>query len=56
MGGNIEIVNLMIQKGADNWSFGLGEACWKGNVEIVNLLIQKGATSCGWCDGTKHQF
>jgi hypothetical protein len=46
--GNIEIVNLMISKGADSWNIGLNYACESGNIEIVNLIISKGANDWGW--------
>jgi ankyrin repeat protein len=42
-GGNIEIVNLMIKKGADDWDDGLDYACDGGYTEIVKLMLIKGA-------------
>jgi len=42
-GGNIELVNLMIAKGANNWNLGLRSACKGGNAELANLMISKGA-------------
>jgi len=40
-GGNIEIVKLMIEKGATDWNWGLYGACKGGNIEIVKLMIEK---------------
>ena len=54
--GNVEIANLLIQKGADDWNEGFCGACLGGNIEMMKLMIQKGATSCEWCDGKNHQF
>jgi ankyrin repeat protein len=45
----LEIANLMIKKGANDWNFGLRHACKNGHLEIVNLMIEKGATRCGNC-------
>ena len=42
-GGNIDLVNLMIEKGADDWDWGLSGACIGGNIDLVNLMIEKGA-------------
>lgn len=42
-GGHLEIVNLMIAKGANNWDGDLGAACRGGHLEIVKLMIEKGA-------------
>ena len=43
-GGNMEIVKLMIEKGANAWDRGLIWACDRGHMEIVKLMIEKGAT------------
>ena len=53
--GNKEIVELMIEKGADNWNRGLYGACKGGNKENVELMIEKGANCwneglCGACE------
>jgi ankyrin repeat protein len=47
-GGNMECVELMIQKGANQWNDVLREACIGGHMEIVELLIQKGANNWNW--------
>ena len=46
--GNKEIVELMIEKGADDWNYGLRSACFGGNKEIVELMIEKGANDWNW--------
>ena len=43
LSGNIEIVHLLIQKGAYIWDLGLFGACSNGHIEIAHLLIEKGA-------------
>ena len=42
--GHMEIVELMISKGAIDWNSGLQFACIGGHMKIVNLMIAKGAT------------
>ena len=42
-GGHMDIVQLMIQKGADDWNGGLWKACYGGHMDIIQLMIQKGA-------------
>ncbi len=39
----------MIEKGANNWNFGLGGACSGGHIDIVRLMIERDATSCCNC-------
>ena len=51
-GGHMDIVQLMIEKGADNWNWGLQYACQDGHMDIVKLMIGKGATVCYWCHET----
>ena len=41
--GHIEIANLMIDRGCEEWNHGLYKACRGGNVALVNLMILKGA-------------
>jgi len=50
-GGHIEIVHVMIQKGANHWNSGLQGACQCGNMELVKLMIEKGATE--WNEGLR---
>lgn len=40
---NINIIRLLMDKGADNFDFGLYYACRNGNIQVVRLMIQKGA-------------
>ncbi len=40
-GGHIELVQLMIEKGATDWNWGLLGACRGGHMEIVKLMIEK---------------
>ena len=53
--GSTEIVNLLISKGENEWSCGLGGACEGGNIEIIKLMMSKGATKCEYC-GVDHGF
>ncbi len=46
----------MIEKGANDWNWGLEGACSSGNLEIVELMIQKSANKCNYCDNRKHIF
>ena len=39
--GNKEIVELMIEKGANDWNEGLKGACKGGNKEIAEMMIKK---------------
>ena len=41
-GGYLELVELMISKGADDWTLGLYRACEGGHLKIVELMISKG--------------
>ncbi len=47
--GHIDIVNLMIEKGANCWNWGLCDACKNDHIDIVKLMIEKGAIKCNWC-------
>ena len=40
-GNNLEIINLLISWGADNWKYGLVGACDGGHIEIVKMMIEK---------------
>ena len=37
----LEIVQLLIEKGANDWDWGLSGACYGGNMDIVQLIISK---------------
>ena len=43
-GGNRELAELMIEKGANDWNGGLFGACRSGNRELADFMIEKGAT------------
>jgi ankyrin repeat protein len=42
-GGYIELVQFMIERGANDWNYGLWNACYGDHIEIVWLMIEKGA-------------
>jgi ankyrin repeat protein len=46
--GNQSIVELMIEKGANDWNWGLCYACYGGHQSIVELMIEKGANDWHW--------
>jgi hypothetical protein len=47
-GNHLEIVKLMIARGADDWNSGLYNACHNGHREIVDLMIACGANDWNW--------
>ena len=47
--GSMELIQLMIEKGANDWNLGLRYACLGGSMEIVQLMIDKGANNWYWC-------
>ncbi len=47
-GGHMNIVKLMIEKGAYEWDWGLYGACLASNESIVKLMIEKGANEWNW--------
>jgi hypothetical protein len=64
VGGNIDIVKKMIERGANNWNEGLIKACGSAHPSIVILMLDSGATHlddalrCTWrCHNPlcKHQ-
>jgi ankyrin repeat protein len=48
IGGNIDVVRLMISRGANNWNYGLYGACEGGHLELANLMISYGANNWDW--------
>ncbi len=40
-----DIVEYLISKGADDFDFGLANACYGGQIEIVEFMISKGANN-----------
>lgn len=53
-GGNKEIVELMIKKGANYWNLGMSRACFGAKKEIINLMIEKGAND--WYRGLRGAY
>ena len=51
-GGHMNIVQLMIECGANDWNSGLSGACEGGHIVIVQLMIERGATYCNHCHKT----
>ena len=54
--GNIDVANLMISRGANDWNGGLSGACKGGHLELAKLMISKGANNWNWglrgaCEG-----
>jgi hypothetical protein len=49
IGGGKALAELMISHGANDWNFGLCEACEGGHKELAELMISKGATD--WDSG-----
>ena len=47
--GSLEMLNLIISKGAKDWNWGLYWGCQGGNMEIVKLMISKGANNWNRC-------
>lgn len=41
--GNVQMVNILISKGANDWETGLSEAASAGSEELVDFFISKGA-------------
>jgi ankyrin repeat protein len=50
-GGHMEIVKLMIEKGATEFNSAMYNAARGGHMEIVKLMIEKGATEFNWAMG-----
>jgi len=53
-GGHMELVELMILKGAKNWDRGLEGACRGGDMKCVKLMIQKGTKN--WDRGLQYAY
>lgn len=54
--GHKELVELMLEKGANNLAEGLATACGRGYKEIVELMIEKGAGANTWDWGLAEAF
>jgi hypothetical protein len=46
-GGHMDLIRLMIERGADDWNDGLIGACEEGQVEAAELMMDMGATRLG---------
>ncbi len=46
--GHMEIVELMLDKGADNYDEAMANAASGGHMEIVELMLRLGATDYNW--------
>ena len=42
-GGHRELAELMIEKGATDWNWGLMDACYGGHRDLAEWMIAKGA-------------
>jgi len=42
-GGHIDLVHLLIKKGADDWNFALQGACMSGHKYLAKMMIKRGA-------------
>ncbi len=45
MGGHRDIIDLMINKGANNFNIAFISAFYNGNKELINLILEKGIYS-----------
>ncbi len=50
----IEIIELLIKRGANDWDEGLKYACKGGHKRIVELMLEKGATNLN--KGLRHLY
>jgi hypothetical protein len=53
MGGHIDIINLMIEMGANDWNAGLWSAQINRNTLAADLMIAHGATN-SYIDANNH--
>lgn len=54
IGGNVDVVQLMISKGANDWPSGFQAACKNNHVpiaELMNSKISKDGGTCDWRNG-----
>jgi len=52
-GGNMELVNFIIEKGGDDWNQGLKQAALSGNMELFKFLAVKRTMTL---DGLKEAY
>lgn len=48
-GGHRDLIELMIERGANNWNDGIEHACLGGHLDIVKLMMEYGAQLDGKC-------
>jgi hypothetical protein len=46
--GRIDLVDFFIEKGADDWNWGMRGAARGGHKELVDFFIEKGANDWDW--------
>jgi len=51
---NIDLINFFIEKGANNWDFGMYGAAIRGNRDLIQFFIDKGANNWDW-EWKEHQ-
>lgn len=44
-GGHIELINLLIEHGANNWDYGLMGACEGGRYDVIFMMTARGASN-----------
>lgn len=52
----VDSVKYLIDKGFNNWNYGLEMSCYYDHCELIDLMIEKGADQCNHCGLTidKH--
>ena len=54
-GGHMDIIKIMVGKGAGFWLRGLEGACKNGHIVITKLMFEKGATRCWYCNKSREE-
>jgi ankyrin repeat protein len=49
---NIDMIDVLIFYGANDWNIGLSGACKSGNYELMMCMIKMGAKTCSTCERT----
>jgi len=50
--GYLNVVEYLVEKGSNDWNWGLSCACFGRHKKIMMMMIKKGATKCKTCDKT----
>ena len=45
--GDMEVINKLVEKGANSWNWSLEKACEAGNYQVAKFLIERGANVAG---------